>query len=195
MILHLHIFHLLQTTSIPHRRPRCRRARARLARRSVSRAHLLGRALHFSAAQFPHARDHARASALSLSALDRRRARPRARPVIAARCFPWQSGSNGREESQIVHLNPRSGRWIPDETHLQRHVNAAIAYNIWQYFEVTRDSEFLQFVGVGDVSRDREVLGQPGDLQRNPRALRNPRRRRAGRVSHPSPRPRGAGAG
>ena len=31
--------------------------------------------------------------------------------------FPWQSGSNGREESQVVHLNPRSGRWIPDETH------------------------------------------------------------------------------
>jgi alpha,alpha-trehalase len=46
--------------------------------------------------------------------------------------YPWQSGSNGREESQQLHLNPRSGHWTPDETHLQRHVNAAIAYNIWQ---------------------------------------------------------------
>ena len=26
--------------------------------------------------------------------------------------FPWQSGSDGREESQQVHLNPKSGRWI-----------------------------------------------------------------------------------
>jgi alpha,alpha-trehalase len=61
--------------------------------------------------------------------------------------FPWQSGSNGREESQEVHLNPRSGRWIPDRSSLQRHVNAAIAYNVWQYFQVTRDSEFLNFYG------------------------------------------------
>src|SRR5690606_26994243 len=57
--------------------------------------------------------------------------------------YPWQSGSDGREESQVVHLNPRSGRWVPDETHLQRHVNAAIAYNVWQYYEATGDHEFL----------------------------------------------------
>jgi trehalose/maltose hydrolase-like predicted phosphorylase len=30
---------------------------------------------------------------------------------------------------------------------LQRHVGSAIAYNVWQYFQVTRDLEFLQFVG------------------------------------------------
>jgi alpha,alpha-trehalase len=61
--------------------------------------------------------------------------------------FPWQSGSSGREESQVLHLNPRSGRWIPDHTYLQRHVNAAIAYNVWQYYQVTRDLEFLGFYG------------------------------------------------
>jgi len=61
--------------------------------------------------------------------------------------FPWQSGSNGREESQRVHLNPRSGRWVPDNTYLQRHVNAAIAYNIWQYYQVTNDLEFMYFFG------------------------------------------------
>ena len=33
--------------------------------------------------------------------------------------YPWQSGSNGREESQLVHLNPKSGRWIPDNSRLQ----------------------------------------------------------------------------
>jgi len=61
--------------------------------------------------------------------------------------YPWQSGSNGREESQKVHLNPKSGRWIPDNSRLQRHVNSAIAYNIWQYYEITADLEFMSFYG------------------------------------------------
>jgi len=61
--------------------------------------------------------------------------------------FPWQSGSNGREETQKVHLNPRSGNWNPDNSHRQRHVNSAIVYNAWRYFEVTRDVEFLSFYG------------------------------------------------
>lgn len=61
--------------------------------------------------------------------------------------FPWQSGSNGREESQIIHLNPQSGRWVPDNTFLQRHINAAIAYNVWHYFQATHDREFLAFYG------------------------------------------------
>ncbi len=61
--------------------------------------------------------------------------------------YPWQSGSDGREESQILHLNPRSGRWTPDNTHLQRHVNSAIAYNVWQFYQVTGGWEFLSFYG------------------------------------------------
>lgn len=65
----------------------------------------------------------------------------------AGAMYPWQSGSNGRDESQIIHLNPRSGRWIPDLTHRQRHVNAAIAYNVWQYHQATGDLEFLSAHG------------------------------------------------
>jgi alpha,alpha-trehalase len=61
--------------------------------------------------------------------------------------YPWQSGSDGREETQVVHLNPKSGRWVPDNSHLQRHVNAAIAYNIWQYYQATEDTEFYYFSG------------------------------------------------
>ncbi|AOY87441.1 trehalose 6-phosphate phosphorylase [Marinobacter salinus] len=61
--------------------------------------------------------------------------------------YPWQSGSNGREESQRLHLNPKSGNWIPDNSRLQRHINAAMVYNIWQYYQVTRDMEFLSFYG------------------------------------------------
>jgi len=61
--------------------------------------------------------------------------------------FPWQSGSNGREETQIIHLNPKSGNWDPDRSHLQRHVNGAIAYNVWSYVRTTDDRGFLREYG------------------------------------------------
>ncbi len=61
--------------------------------------------------------------------------------------YPWQSGSDGAELTPTVHLNPRSGRWIPDNSHLQRHINAGIAYNIWLYHQATRDIEFLSLYG------------------------------------------------
>ncbi len=57
--------------------------------------------------------------------------------------FPWQSGSNGREETQKIHLNPKSGRWLPDVSHLQYHINAAVAYNVWHYYQSTGDMDFL----------------------------------------------------
>jgi trehalose/maltose hydrolase-like predicted phosphorylase len=61
--------------------------------------------------------------------------------------FPWQSGSDGQEETQSLNLNPRSQRWVPDNSYLQRHVGSAIAHNVWQYFQVTHDFEFLQHYG------------------------------------------------
>ena len=61
--------------------------------------------------------------------------------------FPWQSGSDGQEESQAFHLNPRSGNWLPDHSHLQRHVGIAIAYNVWLHFQATGDLQFLRFRG------------------------------------------------
>ena len=61
--------------------------------------------------------------------------------------FPWQSGSNGEEVTQERNLNPRSQRWIPDNSYLQRHMGSAIAYNVWQYFQVTQDLEFMEFYG------------------------------------------------
>jgi trehalose-phosphatase len=57
--------------------------------------------------------------------------------------YPWQSGSDGKEETQIVHLNPRSGLWEPDLSRNQRHVSAAIFYNIWHYIQATGDTDFL----------------------------------------------------
>ena len=58
--------------------------------------------------------------------------------------YPWQSGSSGREESQRIHLNPRSGRWDPDRSRLQRHIDAAVAYNVWHYYATTGDVQFLR---------------------------------------------------
>jgi trehalose/maltose hydrolase-like predicted phosphorylase len=57
--------------------------------------------------------------------------------------YPWQSGSDGQEETQVVHLNPLSGRWEPDLSHNQRHVNAAIFYNVWRYHQATGDVGFM----------------------------------------------------
>src|SRR5262249_30736126 len=57
--------------------------------------------------------------------------------------YPWQSGSDGEEETQVVHLNPRSGVWEPDLSRTQRHVGAAIFYNIWHYIQATGDTDFL----------------------------------------------------
>jgi trehalose/maltose hydrolase-like predicted phosphorylase len=73
---------------------------------------------------------------------------PQARRAAAAEgragaMFPWQSGSNGREEAQVVHLNPRSGRWLPDNSRLQRHIDVAVAWNTWHYLEATGDADFL----------------------------------------------------
>ena len=61
--------------------------------------------------------------------------------------FPWQSGASGREETQPLHLNPRSGRWLRDNSHLQRHIGLAVAYNTWQYYQATGDLDFLASYG------------------------------------------------
>ena len=61
--------------------------------------------------------------------------------------FPWQSGSDGREETQTVHLNPLTGKWGEDNSSLQRHVSLAIAYNIYQYMLATKDQEFFDHYG------------------------------------------------
>ena len=62
--------------------------------------------------------------------------------------YPWQSGSDGRDETQRMHLNPDSGRWLEDRTDLQRHVGIAVAHNVWQYYRATADLAFLQAHGI-----------------------------------------------
>ena len=61
----------------------------------------------------------------------------------AGAMFPWQSGSDGREESPKLHLNPRSGRWNPDSSHRAHHIGIAVAYNVWHFYQVTGDLAYL----------------------------------------------------
>lgn len=62
---------------------------------------------------------------------------------FAGAMFPWQSASDGREVSQQLHLNPRSGHWCPDFSARAHHVGIAVAYDVWQYYQVTGDIGFL----------------------------------------------------
>jgi alpha,alpha-trehalase len=57
--------------------------------------------------------------------------------------FPWQSGSDGREESQRLHLNPRSGRWNPDSSARAHHIGIAVAYSTWKFYQATGDLAYL----------------------------------------------------
>ncbi|MGC1214818.1 MAG: glycosyl hydrolase family 65 protein [Micromonospora sp.] len=61
--------------------------------------------------------------------------------------FPWQSGSDGRDETPMELLNTRNNRWMPDHSALQRHVGLAIAYSVWQYYQATGDLDFLRTYG------------------------------------------------
>ena len=76
-----------------------------------------------------------------------RPARRRARPATGARCTRGRAAATARRRRQIVHLNPLSGQWEPDLSHNQRHVNAAIFYNVWHYHQATDDLDFLRDYG------------------------------------------------
>ncbi|MEU3844383.1 glycosyl hydrolase family 65 protein [Streptomyces sp. NPDC028635] len=145
-ILRLHLFHVLQTLS-PHTADLDVGVPARGLHGEAYRGHVFWDevfVLPFLNLHFPEV-----SRALLLyrhRRLDRARAAARAIGRRGA-LYPWQSGSDGREETQRLHLNPRSGRWLPDHTHLQHHVGSAIAYNVWQYCEAGGDTEFLHTKG------------------------------------------------
>ncbi len=74
----------------------------------------------------------------------------------AGAMFPWQSGSDGREESQRLHLNPRSGRWNPDASARAHHIGIAVAYNAWKFYQTTGDLAYLIDYGaelLGEIAR------------------------------------------
>ncbi|AWI27474.1 glycoside hydrolase family 65 protein [Streptomyces tirandamycinicus] len=145
-VLRLHLFHVLQTLS-PHTADLDVGVPARGLHGEAYRGHVFWDELFvlpYLNLHFPE---------VSRALLDYRHRRlPRACRAAretgrAGAMYPWQSGSDGREETQQLHLNPRSGRWLPDRTRLQHHVGSAIAYNVWRYCEATGDTEFLHTKG------------------------------------------------
>ena len=146
LLLRLHAFHLLQTAS-SHTLGLDVSIPARGLHGEAYRGHIFWDELFI----FPFFTPRTPALTRSLL-LYRYRRLPQARRAARqagyqGAMYPWQSSSDGREESQVVHLNPSSGRWIPDHSSLQRHVSIAIAYNIWQYYQATGDQEFLTHYG------------------------------------------------
>ncbi|WP_086315034.1 hypothetical protein A5821_002556 [Enterococcus sp. 7F3_DIV0205] len=65
----------------------------------------------------------------------------------AGAMYPWQSGLDGSEDTQKLHLNPLNGEWGEDHSILQRHVSLAIAYNIWMYWNNSGDDQFIKEYG------------------------------------------------
>ncbi len=144
--LRMHIFHMLQTVS-PHTIDVDTSVPARGWHGEAYRGHIFWDELFIF--PFLNLRNPTLTRALLRYRLRRLpQARRAARAAgFAGAMFPWQSGSDGREECQKLHLNPRSGRWLPDNTHRQRHINSAIAYNIWKYYQVSDDHEYLHSFG------------------------------------------------
>jgi trehalose/maltose hydrolase-like predicted phosphorylase len=146
MILRLHIFHLLQTASF-HTIHLDAGIPARGLHGEAYRGHIFWDELFI----FPFL--NLRLPELTRELIMYRYRRLREARYIAMEagckgaCFAWQSGANGREETPQLHLNPKSGNWHPDNTYLQRHVNVAIVYNIWQYYQASNDKEFMTFYG------------------------------------------------
>jgi alpha,alpha-trehalase len=146
MVLNLHSFHLLQTVSL-HTIDVDVGVPARGWHGEAYRGHIFWDELFI----FPYLNLHLPDLTRSLL-IYRFRRLPEARWAarqegLEGALYPWQSGSSGREEAQVVHLNPKSGNWLPDNSHLQRHVNLAIAFNVWQYYQTTEDADFLASYG------------------------------------------------
>ncbi|WP_432109045.1 glycoside hydrolase family 65 protein [Streptomyces sp. AA1529] len=145
-ILRLHHFHVLQTLS-PHTAGLDVGVPARGLHGEAYRGHVFWDELFV----LPYLNLHFPEVSRALLAYRHRRLPAACRNAEAAgyagAMYPWQSGSDGREEAQTLHLNPESRRWLPDHSRLQRHVGAAVAYNVWRYAEATGDREFLHTQG------------------------------------------------
>ncbi|MGW7459461.1 glycoside hydrolase family 65 protein [Streptomyces sp. NPDC054797] len=145
-ILRLHLFHVLQTLS-PHTAELDAGVPARGLHGEAYRGHVFWDELFVLPYVTLHFPEVARALLMY-----RHRRLPAARAAAQeaggqGAMFPWQSAGSGREETQSLHLNPRSGRWLPDHSHLQRHVGSAIALNVWRYGQATGDRGFLHGPG------------------------------------------------
>ncbi len=145
-ILHLHIYHLLQTTSnqtldldvgLPSRG-----WTGESYRGHIGWAELFTQP--FLAFRMPN---------ITKALLDYRylrlgRARLNAQLAgFRGALFPWQSGSDGREEAPTEHYNAKTKTWTPGVSHMQYHSSIAVAWNVWQYFTSSGDRRWMGLRG------------------------------------------------
>lgn len=132
LVLNLHVFHLLQSISV-HTAGTDAGVPARGLHGEGYRGHVFWDELFVLPVLTTHQ------PWVSRALLDYRHRRLDAARRAAAAAgqrgamYPWQSGSDGREETPLMLFNTRSGRWMPDNSRRQRHVGLAVAYNAWQY--------------------------------------------------------------
>jgi alpha,alpha-trehalase len=141
-VLRLHLVHLLQTIS-PHTAELDAGVPARGLHGEAYRGHVFWDSLFVSPVLSLRLPNVSRSLLLY-----RYRRLPEARRAAEragyrGAMYPWQSGSDGREVSQEVHLNPQSGRWNPDASARAHHVGLAVAYNAWHHYQVTGDRQYL----------------------------------------------------
>ena len=138
LILNLHVFHLLQTIT-PHTAELDVGVPARGLHGEGYRGHIFWDDLFV----LPLITSHLPSVARELLNYRWRRldaARDAAKAAgLPGALFPWQSGSDGREETPVWLFNQWSGRWLRDHSSMQRHGALAVAFNAWQYFEATQD--------------------------------------------------------
>jgi trehalose/maltose hydrolase-like predicted phosphorylase len=146
LTLNLHLFHLLQSLS-PHTTDLDAGVPARGLHGEGYRGHVFWDELFVLPVLTSHLPWVTRALLdYRHRRLDAARRAATAEGVTGA-MFPWQSGSDGREETPSQLYNLRSGRWMADNSRRQRHVGLAVAYNAWQYYQTTGDVAWLAHRG------------------------------------------------
>lgn len=142
-LLRLHIYHLMISIS-PHNAAIDAGIPARGLHGEAYRGHIFWDEIYILPFYYMHFPEAAKAVLnYRYKRLDAARKYAREHDEQGA-MFPWQSGSDGSEETQVIHLNPVSGKWGADHSSLQRHVSLAIAYNVIMYFHYTADKDFLE---------------------------------------------------
>lgn len=142
LVLNLHVFHLMQTISV-HTAALDAGVPARGLHGEGYRGHVFWDELFVFPVIGLRLPDVSRALLeYRWRRLDAARAAARAQGLQGA-LFPWQSGSDGREETPRQLYNARSARWMPDNSSRQRHVGLAVAFNAWQHFQATGDRDWL----------------------------------------------------
>jgi beta-phosphoglucomutase family hydrolase len=145
-VIRLHIYHLISTAS-PHNQNIDAGIPARGLNGEGYRGHIFWDEIYILPFFNQHAPEITRALLMyRYHRLDAARDYARENGYRGA-MFPWQGADDGREETPVIHYNPRSGAWDPDYSCRQRHVSIAVFYNTWRYVNDTDDKEFLNGFG------------------------------------------------